>query len=154
MVMLTRWDPAVESANLSQRMERLFDEVVGRGLWRSAEERPLRGAWVPAINILEKDDVMVISADLPGLRPEDVEVTVDQGALTIRGERQLEEAQEGETYHRVERLYGMFERTFTLPNSIDVEKIEARFANGEMVLTLPKREEAKPRSVKIKVEND
>jgi len=135
-------------------MERLFDEAVGRGLWRPAEERPLRGAWVPAINILEKDDDMVISADLPGLRPEDVEVTVDQGALTIRGERNLEEAQEGETYHRVERLYGMFERTFTLPNSIDVEKIEARFANGEMVLTLPKREESKPRSVKIKVEHD
>jgi HSP20 family protein len=134
-------------------MERLFDEMVGRGLWRDTEERPLRGNWVPAINILEREDAMVITADLPGLSAEDVEVTVEEGTLSLRGERRLEEAGEGEIYHRVERLYGVFERTFTLPNSIDVDKIEARFNNGEMVLTLPKREESKPRSVKIKVES-
>jgi HSP20 family protein len=153
MVMLTRWNPTSEAANLSQSMERLFDEMVGRGLWRTSEERPLRGSWVPAVNILERQDAMVITADLPGLKAEDVEVTVEDGTLSIRGERKLEEVAEGETYHRVERLYGAFERTFTLPNSIDVEKIEARFSNGEMVLALPKREESKPRSVKIKVEN-
>jgi HSP20 family protein len=134
-------------------MERLFDEMVGRGLWRTSEERPLRGAWVPAVNILEREDAIVISADLPGLKAEDVEVTVDQGTLSIRGERKLEEKSEGETYHRVERVYGLFERTFTLPNTVDVSKIDARFKNGEMTLTLPKREESKPRSVKIKVEN-
>jgi HSP20 family protein len=133
-------------------MEGLFDEMVGRGFWRTSEERPLRGSWVPAINILERTDAMVITADLPGLKAEDVEVTVEEGTLTIRGERRLEEASEGETYHRVERLYGVFERSFTLPNSVDVDKIDARFSNGEMVLTLPKREESKPRSVKIKVE--
>ena len=97
---------------------------------------------------------MVITADLPGLKAEDVEVTVDEGTLSIRGERKLEEAAEGETFHRVERLYGIFERSFTLPNSVDVDKIEARFSNGEMTLTLPKREESKPRSVKIKVEKN
>jgi len=153
MVMLTRWNPTTDAANLSRRMERLFDEMLGNGIWRSAEERPLRGSWVPAINILEKDSEITITADLPGLKAEDVEVTVEEGILSIRGERKLEEAAEGETYHRVERLYGSFERTFTLPNSIDVDKIGARFCNGEMVLTLPKREESKPRSVKIKVEN-
>jgi HSP20 family protein len=134
-------------------MERLFDEMLGHGIWRTSEERPLRGSWVPAINILEQDSAVTITADLPGLKAEDVEVTVEEGTLSIRGERKLEEAAEGETYRRVERLHGSFERTFTLPNSIDVEKIEARFSNGEMVLTLPKREESKPRSVKIKVEN-
>jgi HSP20 family protein len=139
-------------ANLSQRMDRLFDELVGRGLWRTPEERPLRGSWVPAVNILEREDAMVITADLPGLKAEDVDVTVEDGTLSIRGERRLEEASEGESYHRVERIYGLFERTFTLPNSVDVEKIEARFVNGEMTLTLPKREESKPRSVKITVE--
>jgi HSP20 family protein len=154
MVMLTRWNPTKEAASISQGMERLFDEMVGRGLWRTSEERPLRGSWVPAINILEREDSMVITADLPGLKAEDVDVTVEEGTLTIRGERKLEEVAEGETYHRVERLYGVFERTFTLPNSVDVEKIEARFSNGEMTLTLPKREESKPRSVKIKVENN
>ena len=152
MVTLTRWNPATDSANLAQRMERMFDEMMGRGLWRSSEERPLRGSWVPAINILEREDAMVITADLPGLKAEDVEVTVEEGILSIRGERKLEETSEGETYHRVERMYGVFERTFTLPNSVDVDKIDARFSNGEMVLTLPKREESKPRSVKIKVE--
>jgi HSP20 family protein len=151
--MLTRWNPTRETSNLTQRMERLFDEMVGRGLWRDSEERPLRGSWVPAINILEREDAMVITADLPGLKAEDVEVTVEEGTLSIRGERKLEEAAEGEAYHRVERLYGVFERNFTLPNSVDVEKIGARFSNGEMVLTLPKREESKPRSVTIKVED-
>ncbi|MCU0233936.1 MAG: Hsp20/alpha crystallin family protein [Thermoanaerobaculales bacterium] len=107
---------------------------------------------MPAVNILEREDAIVISADLPGLKAEDVEVTVDQGTLSIRGERKLEEKAEGETYHRVERVYGLFERTFTLPNTVDVSKIDARFKNGEMTLTLPKREESKPRSVKIKVE--
>ena len=153
MVMLTRWNPTEEASSLSQRMERLFDEMVGSGLWRSSQERPLRGSWVPAVNILEKQDAMVITADLPGLKAEDVEVTVEQGTLSIRGERKLEEKQEGETLHRVERVYGLFERTFTLPNTVDPTKIEARFKNGEMTLTLPKREESKPRSVKIKVES-
>ena len=152
MVTLTRWNPVADSANLAQRMERMFDEMMGRGLWRSSEDRPLRGTWVPAVNILEREDAMVITADLPGLKAEDVEVTVEEGILSIRGERKLEETSEGETYHRVERMYGVFERTFTLPNSVDVDKIDARFSNGEMVLTLPKREESKPRSVKIKVE--
>jgi len=154
MVMLTRCKPTTDSTNLSYRMERLFDEMLGRGLSRTSEERPLRGSWVPAVNILEREDAVVITADLPGLEAEDVEITVEEGTLTIRGERKLEEAAEGETFHRVERLYGSFERTFTLPNSVDVEKIEARSANGEMVLTLPKREESKPRSVKIQVEKN
>jgi HSP20 family protein len=154
MVRMTQWNPAGEAATLNQRMERLFDEMLGRGLWRTAEERPLRGTWVPAINILEREDAIVIQADLPGLKAEDVEVTVEEGILSIRGERKLEEVNEGETYHRVERLYGSFERTFTLPNSVDTSKIDARFKNGEMLLTLPKREESKPRSVKIKVENE
>jgi HSP20 family protein len=141
-------------ASLSERMERLFDEMSGRGLMRGTEDRPLRGAWMPAVNIIEREDAVIISADLPGLKPEDVEVTVEQGVLTVRGERKLEEKREDETYHRVERAYGLFERTFNLPSSIDTEKIEAHFKNGEMNLTLPKREESKPRAVKIKVESD
>lgn len=154
MVMLTRWNPGFDNSSLNQRMERLFDEFLGRGLRNTSEERSLRGAWVPAINVLEREDAMIIAADLPGMKAEDVEVTVDDGTLTIRGERKLEEAAEGETYHRVERIYGAFERSFSLSNTVDTEKIEARFKNGEMTLTLPKREEAKPRSVKITVEND
>ena len=153
MVMMTRWEPTTELSTLNQRMERLFNEMLGGGLRRNSEERGFRGNWVPAINILEKENAVLITADLPGLSAADVEVTVDRGSLVIRGERKLDETAEGETYHRVERLYGSFERSFKLPNSIDSSKIEARFRNGEMVLTLPKREESKPRTVKIEIES-
>jgi HSP20 family protein len=150
---LTRWEPINDISNLSQRMDRMFEELMGRGLRRLAEDDRVRGSWSPAVNILEKKDAIVITADLPGLKAEDVDVTVDNGVLTIRGERRLEEASEGETYHRVERVYGVFERTFTLPNSVDVNTIDAKFRNGEMVVTLPKREESKPRAVKVAVES-
>jgi HSP20 family protein len=132
-------------------MERLFNEFMGRSLRGMADETSASGAWSPAVNILEKEEGIVISADLPGLKAEDVEVTVDNGVLTIKGQRNFEEASEGQTYHRVERWYGSFERSFTVPNSVDPSKIEARFVNGEMSITLPKREESKPRSVKVKV---
>jgi len=150
---LTRWEPINDITNLSQRMDRVFEELMGRSLRRLADEDRLRGSWSPAVNILEKKDAIVITADLPGLKAEEVEITVDNGVLTIRGERRLEEAADGETYHRVERVYGMFERTFTLPNSVDVNRIDAKFRNGEMVITLPKREESKPRAVKVAIES-
>jgi HSP20 family protein len=135
-------------------MERLFDEMMGRGIRRVADEDRIRGSWSPAVNILEGEDGIKISADLPGMDANDVAVSVEDGVLTIRGERRFEEASESETYHRIERCYGVFERTFTLPNSVDPAKIEARFKNGEMVVSLPKREESKPRSVKVKVETN
>jgi HSP20 family protein len=150
---LTRWEPINDISSLSQRMDRMFEELMGRGLRRLAEDDRVRGAWSPAVNILEKKDAIVITADLPGLKAEDVDITVDNGVLTLRGERRLEEASEGETYHRVERVYGVFERTFTLPNSVDVNRIDAKFRNGEMVVTLPKREESKPRAVKVAIES-
>jgi HSP20 family protein len=150
---LTRWEPINDISNLSQRMDRMLEELMGRGLRRFAEDDRVRGSWSPAVNILEKKDAIVITADLPGLKGEDVDITVDNGVLTIRGERRLEEVSDGETYHRVERVYGVFERTFTLPNSVDVNRIDAKFRNGEMVVTLPKREESKPRAVKVAIES-
>jgi HSP20 family protein len=134
-------------------MDRMFNEMMGRGLRRCADESGVRGSWAPSVDILEKKDGIEVRADLPGFKAEDVDVTVENGVLTIRGERKFEEASEGETYHRVERSYGLFERTFTLPNSVDVNRIEARFKDGEMQVVLPKREESKPRSVKVKVES-
>ena len=134
-------------------MDRWFNELMSRGVRRVGDEDRVRGSWTPAVNVLERKDMIVITADLPGLKAEDVEVTVEEGVLTIRGERSFEEAKEGETYHRIERCYGMFERTFSLPNSVDPTKIEARFKDGEMVVNLPRREESKPRSVKVKVDS-
>ncbi|MCU0305677.1 MAG: Hsp20/alpha crystallin family protein [Thermoanaerobaculales bacterium] len=148
---LIRWQPVNDLSTWNRGMERLFNEFMGRSLRGMADETSASGAWSPAVNILEKEEGIVISADLPGLKAEDVEVTVDNGVLTIKGQRSFEEASEGQTYHRVERWYGSFERSFTVPNSVDPSKIEARFVNGEMSITLPKREESKPRSVKVKV---
>ena len=147
---MIRWQPINRPAPWNTGVDRLFNEFMGRSL-RQMEEETAACAWTPAVNILEREDGIVISADLPGLKAEDVDVTVDNGVLTIRGERSLEEVAEGETYHRVERSYGSCERSFSIPNSVDPKKIEARFANGEMTITLPKREESKPRSVKVKV---
>jgi HSP20 family protein len=150
---LTRWEPMSEMANATRTVDRMFDELMGRGLRRVFSEGAVRGSWTPAVDIIEKENGIHILADLPGFKPEDVDLTVEGGVLTVRGERRFEEATEGETYHRIERVYGVFERTFTLPNSVDTTKIEAKFANGEMIVTLPKREESKPRSVKVKVQS-
>ena len=147
MTKITTWDPFREMARLSEEMNRLVGDVFGQGQGRES----LRGAWVPSVDILEKEDAIVIRTDLPGLTADDVDVSVDNGLLVIRGERKFEDAAEHETLHRVERLYGAFERTFQLPRSVDPSKVKARFANGVLELTLPKREESRPRSIKIDV---
>ncbi len=147
---MIRWQPINRPVNWNTGVNRLFSEFMGQTI-RQAEEETAACAWTPAVNILEREDGIVIAADLPGLKAEDVEVTIDNGVLTLKGERTLDEIVEGETYHRVERSYGKFERSFSVPNSVDPKKIEARFVNGEMTLTLPKRDESKPRAVKIKV---
>jgi HSP20 family protein len=149
---LTRWEPMNEMSNLARSMNQLFDDVWRGRLGRLADEAPLTGSWMPAVNIIEKRESIEITAELPGIDAKDVEVSVDNGVLTIRGERKFEQAAEGETYHRIESGYGVFERRFSMPSSVDPAKIEARFANGVMTLHLPKREESKPRSVKVKVE--
>ncbi len=154
MVRLTRWEPVREMSNLGQGMERVFDELMGRSFRRAfGDENAMRGSWVPPVDIRENKDGLEIVTELPGFKAEDVDVTVENGVLSIRGERKLEEAKDDETYHRVERSYGVFERTFTLPNSVDVEKINAKFKDGVMKLSLPKREESKPKSIKVKIDS-
>jgi HSP20 family protein len=141
-------------AVFNRRWDRLFDDLASRHFVRPLGSDWARGNWSPAINVLEKTHAIEITADMPGLRAEDVEVTVQDGVLTLTGERKFEEASEGETYHRVERGYGRFERTFNLPDTVDTDKIEARFKDGEMLVVLPKREETKPRKVNVKVESN
>lgn len=148
---MIRWQPINRPATWNTNIDRLFNEFMGRSLREMDIENASCGSWSPSVNILEKEDAIVITADLPGLKAEDVEVTIENSVLTIKGERTLEEASEGETYHRVERSYGSFERSFKVPSSVDPKKIEARFVNGEMTVNLPKRDESKPRSVKVEV---
>jgi len=123
-----------------------FDRMLGRG------ETQVGAGWCPAVDVHETKDELVLQAELPGLTPEDVELNVENGVLTISGEKKQErqEGEEGSDYHLVERRYGRFERRFSLPRSVDPDKVKAEFANGMLNITLPKAEAAKPRRIQIK----
>jgi len=150
MPSIVRWDPFREMAGLQDRMNRLFDDVWGRG--RRYDEDFISGGWVPPVDVRETKETLEIAAELPGVDPKTVEVSVEGGILTLKGSRTFEKAAEGETYHRVERAYGAFERSFTLPGNVEAERIQATYRNGVLHLTVPKREEAKPKSIAIKVD--
>lgn len=151
MPAIVRWDPFKEIGTLQERMNRIFDEVWGRR--PRGEEDYLSSAWIPAVDVRENKDALEIQVEVPGIDPKDVQVAVENGVLVIKGSRNFEKATEGETYHRVERAYGSFERSFTLPTNVDPEKVKATYKHGVLHLSLAKREEAKPRSIAIKVED-
>jgi len=128
-------------------MNEMFDRTLRR---RGEEEEGLISrAWAPAVDIYETDEKMVIKAELPGLRKEDVDIEVRDNTLTLRGERKFEKEIRRENYHRVERAYGSFQRSFTLPSTVKQEAIEAAFKDGILEISLPKAEEAKPKQIKI-----
>jgi HSP20 family protein len=133
-------------ADLQEEMNRLFETSlrrVGRG--------ELEGAFWPAVDLVERKDHFLVKADLPGLRKEDVTVTLQNGMLTIKGEKKLEAEEQDTSYYHRERVYGSFTRTIQLPSSVDARKIEAQFKDGVLNVRLPKTEEAKPRQIDIKV---
>lgn len=150
MPTIVRWNPMREVQTLQDRMNRMFEEAWGRT--PRSEDDFITGSWYPAVDVRETGDALEIQAELPGLEPKDVTVSVENGVLTLKGSRNFEKATEGETYHRVERSYGAFERSFTLPTNVDAQRIQAVYRHGVLNLTLPKREETKPKSISIKVE--
>lgn len=145
---ITRWNPTRELARVEEDFERLLRSFLpGQML----EASFARGNWEPAVDISETNDNYVITADLPGMSKEDVKVSYENGILTIHGERKQEKEEKGKSFHRVERSYGTFERSFRLPSRIAVDKIDAKFKDGVLTLTVPKTEEAKPKEIPIKV---
>ena len=116
---------------------------------RQDREDESLAAWVPPVDIHEEKERLVITAELPGFKENEISITTENGMLTISGERKFEKEENGKNYHRVERSYGRFARSFSLPNNVDREKIQARFENGLLSVDLPKREDAKPRTIKI-----
>ncbi len=144
MVDLISWDPYREFRSLSERLNR----ASGAPSTRRDEEMSL-GAWLPPVDIAEDKDRILLTAELPGFKEDQIEIQMEGGVLTLRGERKFEEEKEGRNYHRVERSYGQFLRSFTLPNNVDRENIKASFADGVLEVELPKREEAKPRQIRI-----
>ena len=146
---MTRFDPFRDLAVLQDRMNRLFnDRFQGRG---REDDLMSSGSWTPAVDIYEAEGSLVLKAELPDLRREDIDVNIDNNTLTIRGERKLDSEVKQESFHRIERAYGTFVRQFTLPPTVDSAKIAAEYKNGVLTVTLPVREEAKPRSVKVEV---
>jgi len=119
--------------------------------WQSMEATFGDSGWMPAVNISEDQDSYFIQAELPGVNREDIRVTYNNGVLTLQGERRQENEQNDRQYHRVERVYGMFERSFRLPTTIRADQIQAEFRDGLLTLTVPKAEEAKPRDITINV---
>jgi HSP20 family protein len=124
-----------------------FDQLLGRN------DAEVTSAWCPVVDVRETEDELALQAELPGLTPEQVNVSVQNGVLTISGEKQQEreEGKDGSEFHLVERRYGRFERSFSLPRSVDAEKVKAEFANGVLIVSLPKAEAAKPRKIEVKV---
>ena len=147
---IARLDPFRDLAVLQDRMNRLFnDSVSGRG--GREDDLASRGAWVPAVDIYELDGGLVLKAEIPDMRREDIDVSVENNTLTLRGERKLDNEIKQENFHRIERAYGKFVRQFSLPPTVDTSKIAAEYRNGVLSVKLPMREEAKPRSVKVEV---
>ena len=144
---MVRWEPVRDLLTLSERMNRMLE-----GSYRGTDEDwALGGSWAPAVDIYEKDGNIVLKAELPGVDPKDVDVRVENNLLTLRGERKFDTEVKRDNYHRVERSYGSFSRSFTLPNVVDTQNIKAEYRDGVLHLTLPKREEAKPRQIQINV---
>jgi HSP20 family protein len=143
---ITRFEPFRGATTLQDQVNRLFNDVLDR----TSEESSLT-AWAPSVDIYETEHELVVKADLPEVDPKDLDIRVENNILTIRGERKFEKNVSEENYLRVERSYGSFARSFTLANTVNSEAIKADYQNGVLKLSIPKREEAKPKQIKVSV---
>lgn len=143
-----RFEGFRDLARMQDRINRIFGEV-----YRRSDDEVLKGGdWTPLVDIFENTNhEIVLRAELPGLKREDIDIRVENHTLTLSGERKQEKDIKKESYHRVERSYGSFSRSFSLPNTVDTEKVSASFADGVLTVTLPTREEAKPRQVQVQI---
>ena len=146
---IVRWtDPFREFAHLQDRINRVFTDTYGR----TEEGLMTSGNWAPPVDIYQNGDhEVVLKAELPDMKREDIEITVDNGTLTLKGEKKLSSEVKEEHYHRIERHYGTFSRSFSLPRTVDAAKVAAEYKNGVLTVRLPLREDAKPRQIKVDV---
>ena len=152
MPSIVRWEPFRDIASLQGRMDRILDQISGRP-WGS-DERLTSSPWNPPVDVYETGDSIVMKADLPDVKQNQVDISVEGNTLTIKGERQREEEVQEKDYFRMERQYGSFSRSFTLPPAVDPEKIAATYSHGVLKVTLPKREESKPKQIRVKVNSE
>jgi HSP20 family protein len=146
---ITRWRPVRDLMSLQDEMNQMFDEFFGRPMmtpeWTDK-------AWNPSVDVSETKDKVVITADMPGMTKDDVKITIQDHTLTLEGEKRREKDEKDKNYHRVERSYGFFHRSFTLPAAVKADKIKAIYKDGVLSVTLPKVEEAKPKEIPVSVE--
>lgn len=147
---LTRWDPLKEMDDVQSRLAKFLGLTPGRATG-GGNERMAVAEWAPSVDISEDDKEWLVQADLPEVRKEDVKVTVEDGVLSIAGERKFEQEEKDKRYHRIERSYGSFLRSFSLPDGADGAKVAAEFKDGVLKVRLPKNEKAKPKSVEVKI---
>jgi HSP20 family protein len=146
---VTRWDPFRDLLGLQDRMNRLFEESV-RNV-RQGDEALSTSVWTPPVDIYETENEVIVKAELPEVTQKDIEIQVENNTLTLRGERKFDKELKQENFHRIERSYGTFARSFTLPATIDQEKIKADYKDGILRVVMPKREETKPKQIKVAV---
>ncbi|HEX8921146.1 MAG TPA: Hsp20/alpha crystallin family protein, partial [Pyrinomonadaceae bacterium] len=149
---IVRYDPFRDLRNLQEEVNRLFSTNLTRSF--GDDEGIARGAWNPNVDIYENKDQIVLEAELPGMNREDFDVTIENNVITVRGERRFEKKDETDSYHRVERSYGSFTRSFTLPQTVTADSAMAEYKNGVLRVTLPKREEVKARRIEISGEGE
>ena len=146
---IVRWDPFRDLNAVQERVNRLFGDV-----YRAADDDVMRrGAWAPPVDIYHSgDQELVIKAELPDMSKDDIEITVENNTLTLRGDKKMDSAIKDECCHRIERTYGAFSRSFSLPTTVDTTKVSADYKNGVLTIKLPVREEAKPKQIHVQVQ--
>src|SRR5436190_5321039 len=144
---IVRYDPFRDLRTLQEEVNRLFSTNLTRAF--GDDEGIGRGAWAPSVDIYENKDQIVLEAELPGMKQEDFDLSIENNVITLRGERRFEKTDESDNYHRVERSYGSFTRSFTLPQTVSADEAKAEYTNGVLRVTLPKREEAKSRRIEV-----
>ncbi len=147
MTMITRWDPFREMAVLQDRMNRLFSDQFSQ----LGHEDVLTGSFVPPVDVYEDENSIEVRLEVPGIDEKDIDIRMENNTLTIRGERKFEKEEKEENFHRIERRYGSFTRTFTLPSTVNAEDVNADYDKGVLKVRLAKRAEAKPKQIKVNV---
>lgn len=145
---LIRWDPFKEISSLREEIDRLFDTFFGRQTSMVSGE----AFWVPAVDVEETESEYIVKAELPGLKKEDIKISITDDTLTISGERKMQKEEKGKTYHRIEMNYGKFERTIRFPSEVLPDKAKASYKDGILSITIPKSEKAKAKELEIQIE--
>ncbi|HTY84322.1 MAG TPA: Hsp20/alpha crystallin family protein [Silvibacterium sp.] len=147
MTVLTRWEPFRDFATLQDRINRVFHESYTGG----QDDSLTTSSFAPAVDVYEDEHKVTLKIEVPGIEEKDIDVRVENNTLTVHGERKIEKEEKEENYRRVERQYGSFTRSFTLPQTVDTENVSANYDKGVLKITLPKKAEAKPKQIKVSV---